>query len=118
MLFKFVSEQNSCGIASLQLTDLDANAVTHFLDHIEAVRSNSRATRNCRRAAIRGFFAEQLERNPRRFALNVSNVPGPREPVSVLSSPVRALYSLAEISQHSSDSAVAMFVLSTAAAAS
>jgi len=45
-------------------------------------------------------FAEQLERNPRRFALNVSNVPGPREPVSVLSSPVSALYSLAEISQH------------------
>jgi diacylglycerol O-acyltransferase / wax synthase len=45
-------------------------------------------------------FAETLERNPRRFALNVSNVPGPREPVSVLSSPVRALYSLAEISQH------------------
>jgi diacylglycerol O-acyltransferase / wax synthase len=45
-------------------------------------------------------FAEQLERNPRRFALNVSNVPGPREPVSVLSSPVRSLYSLAEISQH------------------
>jgi diacylglycerol O-acyltransferase / wax synthase len=45
-------------------------------------------------------FAEQLERNPRRFALNVSNVPGPREPVSVLSSPVDALYSIAEISQH------------------
>src|ERR1700735_780019 len=45
-------------------------------------------------------FAEQLERTPRRFALNVSNVPGPREPVSVLSSPVRALYSLAEISEH------------------
>jgi WS/DGAT/MGAT family acyltransferase len=45
-------------------------------------------------------FAEQLERNPRRFALNVSNVPGPREPVSVLSSPVDALYSLAEISEH------------------
>jgi hypothetical protein len=45
-------------------------------------------------------FAEQLERNPRRFALNVSNVPGPREPVTVLSSPVDAVYSLAEISQH------------------
>jgi diacylglycerol O-acyltransferase len=45
-------------------------------------------------------FAEQLERNPRRFALNVSNVPGPREPVSVLSAPVDALYSLAEISEH------------------
>jgi wax ester synthase-like acyl-CoA acyltransferase family protein/uncharacterized protein DUF1298 len=45
-------------------------------------------------------FAEQLERSPRRFALNVSNVPGPREPVAVLSSPVDSLYSLAEISQH------------------
>jgi hypothetical protein len=45
-------------------------------------------------------FAEQLERSPRRFALNVSNVPGPREPVSVRSNPVVALYSLAEISQH------------------
>jgi len=45
-------------------------------------------------------YAEQLERSPRRFALNVSNVPGPREPVSVLTSPVIALYSIAEISHH------------------
>ena len=45
-------------------------------------------------------FAEQLERNPRRFALNVSNVPGPRDPVSVLASPVDSLYSIAEISRH------------------
>ncbi len=45
-------------------------------------------------------FVEQLERSPRRFALNVSNVPGPREPVSVLASPVRALHSVAEISRH------------------
>jgi hypothetical protein len=45
-------------------------------------------------------FAEQLERSPRRFAINVSNVPGPREPVSVLAAPVRQLHSLAEISQH------------------
>jgi diacylglycerol O-acyltransferase len=45
-------------------------------------------------------FAVQLERSPRRFALNVSNVPGPRHQVSVMSSPVRRMYSLAEISQH------------------
>ncbi len=45
-------------------------------------------------------FAEELERSPRRFALNVSNVPGPREPVSVLACPVRALHSVAEISRH------------------
>jgi diacylglycerol O-acyltransferase / wax synthase len=45
-------------------------------------------------------FAVQLERSPRRFALNVSNVPGPRHRVAVMSAPVRHLYSLAEISQH------------------
>ena len=43
-------------------------------------------------------FAVQLERSPRRFALNVSNVPGPRHRVTVVSTPVRRLHSLAEIS--------------------
>jgi len=56
LLFKFVSEQRGRGIASLQLVDLDADVVMRFLDHIEVKRSNSAATRNCRRAAIRGFF--------------------------------------------------------------
>lgn len=60
MLFKFVSEQCGRGVASLQLGDIDADAVTRFLDHIEAQRSNSAATRNCRRAAIRGFFKHLL----------------------------------------------------------
>jgi diacylglycerol O-acyltransferase / wax synthase len=45
-------------------------------------------------------FAMQLERSPRRFALNVSNVPGPRDDVTMMSVPLRQLYSLAEISQH------------------
>jgi WS/DGAT/MGAT family acyltransferase len=42
-------------------------------------------------------FAEHALSHPRSFALNVSNVPGPRSPVRVLGSPVRALHSLAEI---------------------
>jgi diacylglycerol O-acyltransferase / wax synthase len=42
-------------------------------------------------------FAERVLTHPRSFALNVSNVPGPRRPVQVLGTPVRALYSLAEI---------------------
>src|SRR5205085_12552646 len=45
-------------------------------------------------------FATQLERSPRRFALNVSNVPGPRQPVTVLSRRVPALLSLAVIGEH------------------
>ena len=60
LLFKFVAEQRGRGIASLQLGDLDADAVTRFLDHIELERSNVPATRNCRRAAIRGFFKHLL----------------------------------------------------------
>jgi site-specific recombinase XerD len=60
LLFKFVAEQRGRGVASLQLSDLDADAVTRFLDHIEIERANSAATRNCRRAAIRSFFKHLL----------------------------------------------------------
>ena len=60
MLFKFVAEQRGKDIASLEIGDIDADAVTRFLDHIEAQRSNSAATRNCRRAAIRSFFKHLL----------------------------------------------------------
>jgi diacylglycerol O-acyltransferase / wax synthase len=45
-------------------------------------------------------FAERLEHSPRTFALNVSNVPGPRVPVSVLGAPVEQLHSIAEIAEH------------------
>jgi diacylglycerol O-acyltransferase len=47
-----------------------------------------------------GRFCERVERSPRTFALNVSNVPGPREPVSVLGAPVASLHSIAEIAKH------------------
>lgn len=40
---------------------------------------------------------ERAERDPRRFAVNVSNVPGPRTPVQVLGAPVTDLHSIAEI---------------------
>jgi integrase/recombinase XerD len=60
LLIKFVAERLGRGVASLQLSDLDVDAVTRFLDHIELERSNTAATRNCRRAAIRGFFKHLL----------------------------------------------------------
>lgn len=44
-------------------------------------------------------FAERVLAHPRSFALNVSNVPGPRHPVRVLGTPVHAMYSLAEIGE-------------------
>jgi len=38
--------------------------------------------------------------DPHVFTFNVSNVPGPREPVYVSGARVRALYSLAEVAEH------------------
>ena len=60
LMLKFLAERRRCGMAALQLTDLDAEAVMGFLDHIETERANSPATRNCRRAAIRSFFNHLL----------------------------------------------------------
>jgi Wax ester synthase/diacylglycerol acyltransferase catalytic domain/WS/DGAT C-terminal domain len=48
---------------------------------------------------LRGF-AERALAHPRSFALNVSNVPGPRRPVAVTGIPVRSMHSLAEIREH------------------
>jgi hypothetical protein len=56
--------------------------------------------RGLERAPQLRSFAERVLTHPRSFALNVSNVPGPRVPVHILGSPVRALYSLAEIREH------------------
>jgi diacylglycerol O-acyltransferase len=44
-------------------------------------------------------FMTRLERSPRRFALSVSNVPGPPTPVSVLGAPVVHMHSIAEIGE-------------------
>jgi hypothetical protein len=44
-------------------------------------------------------FASRLQDNPRRFAVSVSNVPGPRSRVTLLGIPVRSLASVVEIGQ-------------------
>lgn len=45
------------------------------------------------------YLCDRIESSPRRFALSVSNVPGPRGPVTVLGSEVRSVHSLAEIGE-------------------
>jgi hypothetical protein len=44
-------------------------------------------------------FAANLEDNPRRFALSVSNVAGPRSPVSLAGMPVTGIFGIAEIGE-------------------
>jgi len=62
LLFEFVAQRHGRSVAALELSDLDADTLAGFLDHIESKRSNSAVTRNCRRAAIRSFF-KHLVRN-------------------------------------------------------
>ena len=66
----------------------------HDAQHLDA------AMRQLARIPSLGRFAERLLAHPRSFALNVSNVPGPRQPVAVLGRPVRELHSLAEIGEY------------------
>jgi diacylglycerol O-acyltransferase len=66
----------------------------HDAQHVDALMRELARTPPLR------SFAERILTHPRSFALNVSNVPGPRQPVHVLGIPVRALYSLAEIREH------------------
>jgi site-specific recombinase XerD len=60
LLLEFVAKRARRDTAKLQLSDLDADAIAAFLDHIEISRTNSAATRNCRRAALRSFFKHLL----------------------------------------------------------
>ncbi len=63
----------------------------HDAQHLDALMRHLARTPQLAR------FAEHVLAHPRSFALNVSNVPGPRRPVRVLGVPVSGLYSLAEI---------------------
>lgn len=73
LLFEFVAQRHGREVASLELNDFNAEMVCQFLDHIEATRSNSTVTRNCRRAAIRSFF-KHLVRNDLTHSLQYTRV--------------------------------------------
>ncbi len=73
LLFEFIAQRRSREVAALELGDLDADMIARFLDHLETERSNSAATRNCRRAALRSFF-KHLLRNDIDHALRYTQV--------------------------------------------
>jgi hypothetical protein len=68
-------------------TDHDAETMDAFTEEVARVSPRLE------------HLVDRMSRNPRRFALNVSNVPGPRSPVTVLGSPARRLHTLAEIGE-------------------
>jgi site-specific recombinase XerD len=56
LFFVFIAERRKCAVAALQLEHLRVDAVSAFLDHLEAERANTAASRNYRLAALRSFF--------------------------------------------------------------
>jgi integrase/recombinase XerD len=76
--------------ARLDFADLDADAVSGFLHHLETSRGNAIATRNARLTAIHSLFRHAALRVPEHAALisRVQAIPakrGPRTPVCFLS---------------------------------
>lgn len=56
LLFGFLADAKGCTVADLRLDDLQVEAITAFLAHLEVKRANTVASRNYRLAAIRSFF--------------------------------------------------------------
>src|SRR5271170_4938782 len=64
LFLRFVAAQKSKSVAKLSLTDLTAEEVLAFLQHVEQVRKSSIGTRNCRLAALHSFFNFVADREP------------------------------------------------------
>jgi site-specific recombinase XerD len=60
----FVSQRKRRQVAALSLTDLDANEIVTFLQHLENESKVSIGTRNCRLAAIHSFFTFVSHQEP------------------------------------------------------
>ncbi len=56
LLLTFASERHRVSPSALQIEQLDAPLILAFLDHLQAVRGNSPATRNARLTAIKSFM--------------------------------------------------------------
>lgn len=64
LLLTHLQRQTGTPPAGLRLADLDTEAITGFLDHLERERGNLPRTRNARLAAIRSFFRYAALREP------------------------------------------------------
>jgi site-specific recombinase XerD len=64
LLLGFLKSRTGKAPSRLDWSDLDTEAITAFLDHLETIRHNSARTRNLRLTAIRSLFAYASLRHP------------------------------------------------------
>jgi site-specific recombinase XerD len=68
LLLTFLQRRTGIPPSRLDWADLDAEAISAFLDHLESDRHNSARTRNARLTAIRSLFAYAALRHPEHAA--------------------------------------------------
>lgn len=80
LLAGFAAARSGKAPNALGLADLDAPAITAFLQHLQHDRGNSVRTRNARLAAVHSFFAYAALRHPEHGAMiqRVLAIPGKR----------------------------------------
>jgi integrase/recombinase XerD len=64
LLFEFASQRLKVAPSALFLEQIDAPLIAAFLEHLEAVRTNTASSRNVRLAAIKSFFRFLEHREP------------------------------------------------------
>lgn len=69
LLLSYAGETRSLPAHSFKLTDLSAQFLAGFLDHLEVQRNNSVRSRNVRLAAVRSFLKFAARRDPTNLAI-------------------------------------------------
>ncbi len=69
LLLSYAGETRSLPAHSFNLTDLSAQFLAGFLDHLEVQRNNSVRSRNVRLAAVRSFLKFAARRDPTNLAI-------------------------------------------------
>ncbi|MDR1151396.1 MAG: site-specific integrase, partial [Bifidobacteriaceae bacterium] len=64
LLLLYARDRTGTAPSALRISDLDADLIGAFLQHLETDRGNSVSTRNARRTAIRSFFTYASYRAP------------------------------------------------------
>jgi WS/DGAT/MGAT family acyltransferase len=100
------SNRDSCFFVSLPLHEEDPLERLRLVRRQTVVRKEARDAQELHQlhrelAAVPQLrdLVERIECSPRRFAVCISNVPGPRQPVALLEQPVVELFGFAEVGE-------------------
>jgi site-specific recombinase XerD len=82
LFLRFIAQRQPCRIVDITFTQLTAQEVIGFLEHLEQDRQVCIRTRNCRLAALHSFFAFVADREPVALAqcAEILRIPTKRSP--------------------------------------